>query len=108
MEPDEHNQRRRKKRRVSLVLLALATCLGAAVFLGVRSFLPTHPLFGAIYQATAFDVSEARFNRLGVFLRKHLPRRVVHSPYFPSRFKNQPRYLRVGDSQLEWSIGGTG
>src|SRR5207244_1523710 len=45
--------------------------------------------------------------RVGVFLRTHLPRRVVESPYFPARFKYQPRYLDLKGTKLEWSIAGT-
>ena len=82
-------------------------CLALVVLIGLRSHFPTHPQFGAICQATAFDLNEARSDRLAVFLRGHLPERVVRSPHFPTRFKDQPRYLHLGRKQFEWSIGGT-
>ena len=87
-----------------LALLALLVLVGLFSF---RGLFPSHPRFGAIYEAAAFDLNEARHNPVGVFLRKHLPRRVVQSPYFPPRYKDQPRYLELKGTQLEWSIGGT-
>src|SRR5438046_715371 len=92
MQPGENSQRLLWKRRRLLVLLTLLICL-VVVLVGLRSYSPTHPQFGAIYEATAFDLNEARSDRLAVFLWGHLPQRVVRSPNFPSRFKDQPRYL---------------
>lgn len=89
-----------------MVILALLGCL-VVVLIGLRGFLPSHPRFGAIYETAAFDLNEARSDRLAKFLRNYLPRRVVQSPHFPARFKDQPRYLQVGLNQMEWSIGGT-
>ena len=55
------------------------------------------------FQVVAYDINEARNNRLGTFLREHLPSHVVQSPHFP--FKEKPRYLDLKGTQLEWSIG---
>ena len=107
MGPDEHNQRLLKKRRLLAARVTLFGCLVVVVLLGLKIFFPTSPHFGGIYEATAFDLNEARSDRLAAFLRDHLPRRIVQSPHFPSRFKAQPRYLHLGNTQLEWSIGGT-
>ncbi|HMO64744.1 MAG TPA: hypothetical protein PKC18_16885 [Lacipirellulaceae bacterium] len=105
MNPDATNQQPKRKRRVFLLaLVALLVLAGLFIF---RGLLPSHPRFGAIYEAAAFDLNEARHNSVGVFLRKHLPRRVVQSPHFPSRYKDQPRFLDLKGTQLEWSIGGT-
>lgn len=107
MEPDKKNPQQIRKRRLFIMLLAFIVGLVATALLSLKAILPRHPRFGPIYEASAFDLNEARSNRIGIFLRKHLPRRVVQSPYFPSRYKDQPRYLDLKGTRLEWSIGGT-
>jgi hypothetical protein len=77
------------------------------LLVGLWLYFPTHPKFGPIRETTAYDLNEARANRLGIFLREHLPNKIVQSPHFPETFKDQPRYLEFGDWQFEWSIGGT-
>jgi hypothetical protein len=105
VKPGATNQQPKRKWRVFLLaLVALFVLVGVFSF---RGLLPSHPRFGAIYEATAFDLNEARDNPVGAFLRRHLPRRVVQSPYFPSRYKDQARYLDLKGTQLEWSIRGT-
>lgn len=99
------NQRPKRNRRA--FLLALVALLALVGLFSFRGLWPSHPRFGAVYEAAAFDLNEARNNSVGVFLRKHLPRRVVQSPHFPDRYKEQPRYLDLSGTQLEWSIGGT-
>lgn len=94
------------KRRLFLQLALVALFMLVGVF-SFRWFLPSHPLYGAIYETSAFDLNEALSNPVGVFLRKHLPTRIVQSPSFPSRFKNQPKYMDLKGTPLEWSIGGT-
>ena len=92
------------------LLFSLAGVVGLLVLIGLfcfRELLPSHPVFGAIYETSAYDLNEARSNSVGVFLRRYLPRRIVQSPHFPSRYKDQPRYLDLEGSPLEWSIGGT-
>ncbi|HRY48856.1 MAG TPA: hypothetical protein P5186_12475 [Candidatus Paceibacterota bacterium] len=105
MNPGATNQRPPRNRRV--FLLALVALLVLVGIISFRGLLPSHRRFGAIYEAAAFDLNEARYNSVGVFLRKQLPRHVVQSPLFPSRYKDQPRYLDLKGAQLEWSIGGT-
>ncbi len=107
MQADEHNREEPKRRRLPFVFAGLVGCLALIFLLCSKIFFPTHPQFGAIYEATAFDLNEARSDRLAVFLRRNLPDRIVRSPYFPACFKDQPRYLRIGNTQLEWSMGGT-
>jgi len=107
MQPGENSKRLFWKRRALLVLLTQFICLAVVVLVRLRSYMPTHPQFGAIHEATALDLNEARSDRLALFIRGHLPQRVVQSPNFPSRFKYQPRYLHLGRQQFEWSIGGT-
>lgn len=94
----------RRKRKINI---AIVVVLALGALIGWRLFFPTHPKFGTIYETTAYDLNEARANQLGLFLRKHLPNKVVQSPHFPEAFKDQPRYLKLGDWQFEWSIGGT-
>jgi hypothetical protein len=72
-----------KKRDV--VLLAFVALLVLVGLFSLRGSFPSHPRFGAIYEAAAFDLNKARHNPIGVFLRKYLPGRVVQSPQFPSR-----------------------
>jgi hypothetical protein len=107
MQSDEYNQRQHWNRRRLLACLTLLICLAAAVIFILRIYFPTHSKFGGIYEATAFDLNEAHSDRLAVFLRDHLPARVVLSPHFPTRFKEQPRFLHLKHTQMEWSIGGT-
>jgi hypothetical protein len=107
MQPVEQSERPLNARRRFLVLWAVIFCLTLVILMGLTRCFPSHSQFGAICETTAFDLNEARSDRLGVFLRKHLPQRVVQSPRFPSRFKDQPRYLQLGRRQCEWSIGGT-
>ena len=64
--------------RLLLVLLILVVCLVVVVLLSRKGSLGTHPQFGGIYEAIAFDLSEARSVRLGAFVRDHLPKLVVH------------------------------
>ena len=99
-------QRLIKKRKLFL-LVALGVLLLVIGVISFRGLLPSHSLFGAIYEASAFDLNEARSNPAGVYLRKHLARRIVQSPHFPTRYKDQARYLDLQGTQLEWSIGGT-
>lgn len=87
--------------------MALVALLMVAGLFSILCFLPSHSLFGGIYETSAFDLNEARSDPIGVFLRKHLPRRMVQSPNFPSRYKDQPKYFDLKGTQLEWSIGGT-
>ena len=84
----------------------LAVVLSLPVWRYIRG-LPTHPQFGSIYQTSAYDLNEARSNPVGAFLRSHLPRRIVQSPRFPDRYKDQPGYLDLAGHALEWSIRGT-
>lgn len=100
--PDKAKPASRKwKKRLLLAL----TLFVITILFAIRWFLPTHTIFGAIRETTAYDLNEARDDRLAVFLRKHLPTRVVQSPHFPDRFKNEPRYLQLGEHKMEWSIG---
>jgi len=47
--------RKRRKKRLLLGLLVVAPC----ILLGFKWFLPSHPVFGAIREATAYDLNEA-------------------------------------------------
>jgi hypothetical protein len=89
-------------------LISLLICLGVVGVLALYLYprlLPSHPTFGAVYETVAVDLTEARQKKIGLFLRKHLPLRVLQSPYFPERYKDQPRYLNLLGNELEWSIG---
>jgi hypothetical protein len=107
MRPDTKNQRPGRKGQL-VFLTGFFALLAIVGLFGFRRFFPSHPLYGAVYEAAAFDLNEARSDRIGVFLRAHLPRRIVQSPHFPSRYKDQPRYLDLKGARLEWSIGGPG
>jgi len=91
-------------KRKTIITRVLVVAL--LVLVGFWLYFPTHPKFGAIYETRAYDLNEARANRVGVFLRKHLPDKIIRSPHFPEAFKDQPRYLKFGEWQFEWSIGG--
>jgi hypothetical protein len=87
-----------------MAMLALFSLIG---LITPRGALPSHPVFGAVYETSAFDLHVARSNPIGIFTRKHLPRRIVQSPSFPARFKDQPKCMDLDGARLEWSIGGT-
>jgi hypothetical protein len=95
------------KRKRLFILIGLLLCVAGLIWIGWIVHLPTHPRFGTVYETSASDLNEARSDWLGVFLRKHLPDRIVQSPNFPDRFKDRPRYLQLGRWQFEWSIGGS-
>lgn len=95
------------RRRLLLIVLILFVSLLAIVFFTTNLSVGTYAHFGPIYEAVAYDLNEARSNQVGVFLRTHVPRRIVESPYFPTRLKYQPRYLDLKGTRLEWSIAGT-
>jgi hypothetical protein len=107
MQTDENNRRPTRIRRLQLILLCVLGCLLVVALFTLDGSIGTHPRFGEIFETTAFDLNENRSNRLGRFLREHLPANVLRSPYFPDRFKDQPKYLHLGDTQLEWSISGS-
>lgn len=93
--------KRRLKR--ALLLVFIAGFLGVLVWLGRDNSVGTHPRFGPIHAATA---SEGGSGRLVQFVHQHVPRSILRSRYFPSRFKGQPRYLELGRFQMEWSTAG--
>jgi len=107
MEAEPKDQRRIDQRRLVVVVTAVCALLLLIGLITPRGARPSHPVFGTVYETSAFDLNEARSDPIGIFLRKHLPRRIVQSPGFPSRFKDQPRFMDLNGVQLEWSIGGT-
>jgi hypothetical protein len=96
-----------KSRRLFFVAAPLCALLAVIGLFTLRRLLPIHRVFGVVYETSAFASNRARSNPSGIFLRKHLPRRVLQSPLFPSRYKEQPRYLELMGTQLQWSIGWT-
>ena len=107
MSSDNSHQGPITRGKLLLIVLILFVSLLAIFFFGANLSVGTHPHFGAIYEAAAYDLNEANSNRVGVFLRTHLPRRILESQYFPARVKYQPRYLELRGTKLEWSIAGT-
>jgi hypothetical protein len=102
----ENQHRRTNKQGRYFFLAVLLVGFVVIVWFGLKKLLPSHPKFGPIYETAAFDVNEAATNSIAVFLRTHLPRRLVQSQMFPSRWKDQPDYLDLNGNHLEWSIGG--
>jgi hypothetical protein len=84
-------------------LVVLSLTIASFYFAGS---LPRHPTFGAVYAASASEVGDSQMEFIRGLFRRYIPRRVLQSPHFPSRFKDQPTYLRLGSTQLEWSTGG--
>jgi len=83
---------RAKGQRRRLILLGLAFAMLLAGVVGYRICFPTHPQFGAIYEVRAVELNNPRASTpLARYLRQHLPRRVVESRYFPSRFRDEAR-----------------
>ena len=97
---------RRRPRVILFVSLGSLLLLGVVVF---RGCFPSHPQFGPIYDVTAMELdNEPGRSKVAEFLRKNLPRRILQSPYFPERYKNDlARYVDLGEAQLYWSVGGT-
>lgn len=93
-------------RRKWFLVLLLLTGLIFAWLIGSGTAGGRHAEFGNLYETAAYDLNEARANRLAVFLRTHLPQRILQARYFPERFKDQPRYLDLNGTPMEWSIGG--
>lgn len=106
MNPDGDNQPLIKIRRLVLMLLAITLSVVVITLLGLRFLSPSHPQFGAIYEASAFEAGSGFRNQFLVFLVNCLPRRIVQSPMFPSRLSILPTYLRLGNQKLQWSTGG--
>src|SRR5688500_9395355 len=88
--------------RLVLCFILLATRLLLLDFYNSR-----HPHLGRIYHTSAYDLNVARSNPFAGFLSRTLPRSILQSSLYPDRLKDQPKYLSVGNHQLEWSIGGT-
>lgn len=90
--------------------LILTFCGGLFFLLAMLLFIEhlnsRHPHLGRIYHTSAHDLNVARGNKLASFLSDNVPRSVLQSRYYPDRLKNQPKYLQLGDHQMEWSIGG--
>lgn len=107
MEAEPKDQRRIRQRRLVFVVTAVGALLLLIGLITPRGARPSHPVFGTVYETSAFDLNEARSDPIGIFLRQHLPLRFVQSPGFPARFKDQPRYMDLKGVPLEWSIGGT-
>ena len=93
-------------RRLALRLLLCFVLLVTSLFL-LDFYNSRHPHFGRIYHTSAHDLNVARSNPLATSLSRTLPRAVVQSSLYPDRLKDQPKYMRIGSHQLEWSIGGT-
>ena len=93
-------------RRLLVIFFALIITLSLLALFSLDSSIGKHPQFGGIYQTSASDLNLARSNPLGQFVRKHLPPKILASRYFPARLRDQPKYLELADSQIEWSIGG--
>jgi len=89
--------------KLALPLVFIAGSLGVLVWLGGDDSVGTHPRFGPIYAATA---SEGDASPLVQFARRHVPRSILRSRYFPSRLKGQPSYLELGRFHMEWSSAG--
>jgi len=93
-------------RRLLVIFFALIITLSLLALFSLDSSIGKHPQFGGIYQTSASDLNLARSNPVGQFLRKHLPPKILASRYFSARLRDQPKYLELADSQIEWSIGG--
>jgi hypothetical protein len=98
-----------KKRRLRLVLLGLAFCVLVVGLVGYRICFPSHPQFGAIYQVQAAELNNLDAKTpLARYLRAHLPKRVLESPVFPARYRDEAKYVDLGGAQLYWSAGPNG
>ena len=97
------NRQRIMHRVLVGTLVVLSLTIASFYFAGS---LPRHPTFGAVYAASASEVGDSQMELIKGLFRRYIPRRVLQSSYFPSRFKDQSTYLRLGNTQLEWSTGG--
>jgi hypothetical protein len=89
------------------ILIAFASLFAfTAILLIAEQISSRHPQLGRIYHTSAHDLNVVRSNPVAKFLSRNLPRSILQSKFYPERLKDQPKYLRLGDHQMEWSIGG--